>query len=95
MGGEPRARQSYEGRDDGIFEFVQRAVAVRAARATRTTRIAGAPRRFAAKFQQLTAPVMAKALEDTCFYRYVRLLSLNEVGGDPRRFGMTPAALHR
>jgi (1->4)-alpha-D-glucan 1-alpha-D-glucosylmutase len=38
---------------------------------------------------------MAKALEDTCFYRYVRLLSLNEVGSDPRRFGITPAAFHR
>jgi (1->4)-alpha-D-glucan 1-alpha-D-glucosylmutase len=51
--------------------------------------------RFRGKFQQLTAPAMAKALEDTCFYRYVRLLSLNEVGGDPTRFGLTPAAFHR
>jgi (1->4)-alpha-D-glucan 1-alpha-D-glucosylmutase len=51
--------------------------------------------RFAMKFQQYTAPVMAKALEDTSFYRYVRLVSLNEVGGDPRRFGTTPSAFHR
>ena len=38
---------------------------------------------------------MAKAVEDTAFYRYVRLLSLNEVGGDPRRFGTAPATFHR
>ncbi len=37
---------------------------------------------------------MAKALEDTCFYRYNCLLSLNEVGGDPRQFGVTVSAFH-
>src|SRR5262249_54011742 len=52
-------------------------------------------RRFVGKFQQVTAPVMAKGLEDTAFYCYNRLLSLNEVGGDPARFGVAPAALHR
>jgi len=51
--------------------------------------------RFAGKFQQVTAPVMAKGLEDTACYVYNRLLSLNEVGGDPDRFGLTPSALHR
>jgi (1->4)-alpha-D-glucan 1-alpha-D-glucosylmutase len=45
-------------------------------------------------FQQLTGPVMAKALEDTAFYRYNRLVSLNEVGGDPSQFGVSPAAFH-
>lgn len=50
--------------------------------------------RFIARWQQFTAPVMAKAVEDTAFYRYVRLLSLNEVGGDPRTFGISPAAFH-
>ena len=40
-------------------------------------------RRFALKVQQFTGPVMAKSLEDTAFYRYHRLLALNEVGGDP------------
>src|SRR5439155_6383149 len=52
-------------------------------------------RRFAGKFQQVTAPVMAKGVEDTAFYVYNRLLSLNEVGGDPDRFGLAPAELHR
>jgi maltooligosyltrehalose synthase len=50
--------------------------------------------RTAMQFQQVTGPVMAKAFEDTAFYRYFRLLSLNEVGGDPRRFGMSCAAFH-
>jgi (1->4)-alpha-D-glucan 1-alpha-D-glucosylmutase len=51
--------------------------------------------RFAGKFQQVTAPVMAKGLEDTSFYAYNRLVSLNEVGGDPGRFGVSPDTLHR
>ncbi len=49
---------------------------------------------FRRRFQQLTGPVMAKSLEDTLFYRYVRLLSLNEVGGDPDHFGMALPAFH-
>src|SRR5262249_54090850 len=52
-------------------------------------------RHFAGKFQQVTAPVMAKGLEDTAFYDYNRLLSLNEVGGSPERFGVPPAEVHR
>lgn len=49
---------------------------------------------FAMKFQQFTAPVMAKGMEDTSFYIYNRLVSLNDVGGDPRTFGFTLAAFH-
>jgi (1->4)-alpha-D-glucan 1-alpha-D-glucosylmutase len=49
---------------------------------------------FAKRFQQFTGPVTAKSLEDTSFYRFTRLLSLNEVGGDPRRVGTTIAAFH-
>jgi (1->4)-alpha-D-glucan 1-alpha-D-glucosylmutase len=50
--------------------------------------------RFAGKFQQLTAPVTAKGIEDTAFYVYNRLVSLNEVGGDPGHFGISPEAAH-
>ena len=50
--------------------------------------------RFIARWQQFTAPVMAKAIEDTAFYRYLRLCSLNDVGGDPRNFGVSIAAFH-
>ena len=49
---------------------------------------------FVLRFQQYTAPVMAKAVEDTAFYRYHRLVSLNEVGGDPSSYGRSPAAFH-
>jgi (1->4)-alpha-D-glucan 1-alpha-D-glucosylmutase len=49
---------------------------------------------FAMKFQQYTGPVQAKGLEDTACYRYNRLLSLNEVGGDPQRFGGIPDQFH-
>lgn len=47
-----------------------------------------------ARFQQLSAPVAAKAVEDTAFYRYGRLLSRNDVGFDVSRFSDTPAAFH-
>ncbi len=50
---------------------------------------------FVAKFQQATGPVMAKAVEDTSFYTYNRLVALNEVGGDPEPFGVSVPAFHR
>jgi (1->4)-alpha-D-glucan 1-alpha-D-glucosylmutase len=49
---------------------------------------------FVMKFQQITGPVMAKGTEDTAFYVYNRLVSLNEVGGAPDRFGTTLEAFH-
>lgn len=52
-------------------------------------------RDFAMHFQQLTGPVMAKGLEDTSFYIYNRLVSLNEVGGEPKRFGLSASEFHR
>src|SRR4051794_13164451 len=50
--------------------------------------------RFIGKLQQITSPVAAKGIEDTALYIYNRLVSLNEVGGDPTQFGLTPAAVH-
>jgi (1->4)-alpha-D-glucan 1-alpha-D-glucosylmutase len=49
---------------------------------------------FAVRFAQVSAPVMAKGVEDTAFYRYQPLVSLNEVGGDPGRFGRPVADFH-
>jgi (1->4)-alpha-D-glucan 1-alpha-D-glucosylmutase len=49
---------------------------------------------FVTRFQQTTGAVMAKGVEDTAFYRYNRLLALNDVGGDPGRFGLPLAGLH-
>jgi (1->4)-alpha-D-glucan 1-alpha-D-glucosylmutase len=51
--------------------------------------------KFVGKFQQLSGPIMAKAVEDTAFYRFNRLVSLNEVGGEPERFGNSPEAFHQ
>ena len=51
-------------------------------------------RRFALKVQQFTGPMMAKSLEDTAFYRYHRLLALNEVGGDPTADALPIDAFH-
>lgn len=50
--------------------------------------------RFAMKFQQYTGPVQAKGVEDTAFYRFAPLASLNEVGGEPSRFGRTAEEFH-
>jgi (1->4)-alpha-D-glucan 1-alpha-D-glucosylmutase len=55
----------------------------------------GAPSDFVTRFQQTTPAVMAKGVEDTAFYRYARLLALNDVGGDPSRFGISVADFHR
>ncbi|MGN6613096.1 MAG: malto-oligosyltrehalose synthase, partial [Angustibacter sp.] len=56
----------------------------------------GDPRRaeLVVRFQQTCGPVMAKGIEDTAFYRWFRLASLNEVGGDPEHFGVAPEELH-
>ena len=50
---------------------------------------------FVMRFQQFTGPAMAKGVEDTVFYNYNRLVSLNEVGGNPGRFGIAPGEFHR
>jgi (1->4)-alpha-D-glucan 1-alpha-D-glucosylmutase len=56
--------------------------------------LAPAPPEFVTRFQQTTPPVMAKGVEDTAFYRYARLLALNDVGGDPSRFGLAVERFH-
>jgi (1->4)-alpha-D-glucan 1-alpha-D-glucosylmutase len=54
----------------------------------------GASPGFVTRFQQTTPPIMAKGVEDTAFYRYVRLLALNDVGGDPSRWSVSVDAFH-
>jgi (1->4)-alpha-D-glucan 1-alpha-D-glucosylmutase len=53
-----------------------------------------APAGFVTRFQQTTPAIMAKGVEDTAFYRYCRLISLNDVGGDPSRFGIGVSRFH-
>jgi (1->4)-alpha-D-glucan 1-alpha-D-glucosylmutase len=50
---------------------------------------------FVTRWQQITGAVMAKGVEDTAFYRWLRLTALNEVGGDPDRFSLSPGDFHR
>ena len=50
---------------------------------------------FVVRWQQTTGAVMAKGVEDTAFYRWFRLVALNEVGGDPGRFALAPDDFHR
>lgn len=50
---------------------------------------------FVMKFQQFSGPLTAKGVEDTLFYVYNRFVSLNEVGGAPNHFGITPDTLHQ
>jgi (1->4)-alpha-D-glucan 1-alpha-D-glucosylmutase len=49
---------------------------------------------FVVRWQQTTGPVMAKGVEDTAFYRWFRLTALNEVGGNPDRFSLSPERFH-
>jgi (1->4)-alpha-D-glucan 1-alpha-D-glucosylmutase len=49
---------------------------------------------FATRFQQTTGPVLARGIEDTAYYRWPRLISSNEVGGDPDHFSVTLAEFH-
>ncbi|HET7802114.1 MAG TPA: malto-oligosyltrehalose synthase [Humibacillus xanthopallidus] len=55
---------------------------------------AAAQDEFVVRFQQTCGPAMAKAIEDTAYYRYVRLVGLNEVGGDPTRVGVSTSTFH-
>src|SRR6202171_6542658 len=78
-----KARGGMVGGDQGIFEFLRDTLTMDLIRPGRAGHSAARVRRFALKVQQFTGPMMAKSLEDTAFYRYHRLLALNEVGGDP------------
>ncbi|HEX6793111.1 MAG TPA: malto-oligosyltrehalose synthase [Casimicrobiaceae bacterium] len=77
--------------DASVFEFLHRALL--GAPGT-TTAITDALRDFAMRFQQFTAPVTAKGVEDTALYRFNRLVSLNDVGSDPEQFGFSVPAFH-
>src|SRR5207253_8826762 len=89
----PRARAQSRAADVGVFDFIRGALTCDLP--AHTPAQAAAIRHFARKFQQLTAPVMAKGIEDTAFYVYNRLVSLNDVGGDPAEFGFPVARFHR
>jgi (1->4)-alpha-D-glucan 1-alpha-D-glucosylmutase len=88
------ARMRSEFPDDAVFDFIRDALSAQLIDQSGTSYGRTEVLRFAMRFQQYTGPVTAKSLEDTAFYRYVRLTALNEVGGEPARFGRSPAAFH-
>jgi (1->4)-alpha-D-glucan 1-alpha-D-glucosylmutase len=81
--------------DSSVFDFLHRVlsgeVVVKAKSGFNRTAVL----RFAMKLQQYSGPVMAKGLEDTAFYRYYRHVALNEVGGEPGRFGISANLFHK
>lgn len=79
--------------DASVFDFVKDVLLARAPEGA-SEELQAEYRRFALRFQQFSAPVMAKGLEDTSFYVFNRLASLNDVGGDPNCFGMSVSAFH-
>jgi (1->4)-alpha-D-glucan 1-alpha-D-glucosylmutase len=88
-----QARRRARAGDLSIFDFLRHtllAQAVEGADEALQERV----RRFAMRFQQFSAPVTAKGVEDTAFYRYSRLVALNEVGGDPGTFGLSVHGFH-
>jgi (1->4)-alpha-D-glucan 1-alpha-D-glucosylmutase len=89
-----KARTDWFAADEGIFDFLRETLTMDLIKPGRTTHSAPRVRRFALKVQQFTGPMMAKSLEDTTFYRYHRLLALNEVGGDPAAKALSVDAFH-
>ena len=90
-----KARADWFAADEGIFDFLRDALTMDLITPGRPPHSAPRVRRFALKVQQFTGPVMAKSLEDTAFYRYHRLLALNEVGGDPPAEALSADAFHQ
>ncbi len=72
--------------EEGLFGFLCDVLLLRAS--------GPAEQEFALRFQQVTTAAMAKGAEDTAFYRHARLISLNEVGGDPGHFSVSPSDFH-
>ena len=75
-----------------MLDFVRSALLLELPAPTERARVR--LRAFAMKFQQITAPITAKGVEDTALYRFNRLTSLNEVGGEPDAYGTSVQAFH-
>jgi (1->4)-alpha-D-glucan 1-alpha-D-glucosylmutase len=89
------ARAGAAASDSPVFDFLRDAVTLDLIAPGRAGYSRIRVRRFVRKLQQLTGPVMAKALEDTAFYRFHRLIALNEVGGHPAADGLGVDGFHR
>jgi len=85
-----RARRHLPEADESVFAFLAELMQGLVAGRADATAL-----EFAQRLQQYTGPVMAKGMEDTAFYRYNRLLALNEVGSHPSTFGISAASFHQ
>jgi (1->4)-alpha-D-glucan 1-alpha-D-glucosylmutase len=90
-----RARRDDPDIDASVFDFVHAILSGQIALQPKSGFSRAAALRLAMKAQQYSGPVMAKGLEDTAFYRYNRFIALNEVGGEPNRFGVAVGAFHK
>ncbi len=88
-----RARRRSLAADASVFDFLRRVLLGRPLPGA-AAGLAARYNAFARRLQQYTSPVAAKGIEDTALYRHNRLLSVNDVGGDPDDFGMSVAAFH-
>ncbi|MGH8268489.1 MAG: malto-oligosyltrehalose synthase, partial [Steroidobacteraceae bacterium] len=86
------ARRRASSTEQPVLDFVRSALLLELTAASESAR--ARMRRFAMKFQQITAPITAKGIEDTALYRFNRLVSLNEVGGEPDLYGSRITAFH-
>ncbi|MBF0173599.1 MAG: malto-oligosyltrehalose synthase [Magnetococcales bacterium] len=87
------AKKRHTNVDTGIYDFLEGVLTNDLGRG-QSNSFSEPMEKFAMKFQQVSSPVMAKGVEDTAFYRYHRLTSLNDVGGEPTRFGLSVAQFH-
>jgi len=81
------ARNARPELDERLFDFLRQILSLEIGGPFETE--------FVMRFQQVTAAAMAKGVEDTAFYNYFRLTSLNEVGGNPARFGVSVEDFHK
>ncbi|HEY4919723.1 MAG TPA: hypothetical protein VII40_06430, partial [Xanthobacteraceae bacterium] len=81
--------------DARLFDFLRELLTLDLVAPGRAGHSGARARRFVRKLQQLTGPVMAKSLEDTAFYRFHRLIALNEVGGNPAASALPVDEFHR
>ncbi len=88
------ARADWFGTDADILDFLRDVLTLDLIAPGRSGHSIARVRRFAFKVQQFTGPMMAKSLEDTAFYRYHRLLALNEVGAHPAAGGIPVGQFH-
>jgi (1->4)-alpha-D-glucan 1-alpha-D-glucosylmutase len=90
-----QARRNQTDLDPSVFDFLYQLLSGDLVARPRSGFSRHVALRCAMKLQQYSGPVMAKGLEDTAFYRFNRLLALNEVGGNPDQFGMTIREFHK